>query len=107
MSYAFELGGDLTATGLFSYANVDLMTLPSFALAPGESKTLTFNWLLSDNGTADFALTRTPQPLSITGRVEGLAPLRPAREDAEADPAWVVARGLDQRVLGIAPIQAD
>ena len=107
MSYAFELGGDLTATGLFSYANVDLMTLPSFALAPGESKTLTFNWLLSDNGTADFALTRTPQPLSISGRVEGLAPLGPAREDAEAEPAWVVARGLDQRVLGIAPIQPD
>lgn len=106
-SYAFELGDDLTAAGLFSYANVDLMTLPGFAMAPGESKTLHFTWHVSDNGTSGFELTREPQPLTVSGRVEGLSPRSPAINDAEAEPAWVSVRGLDQRVLGVAPIADD
>ncbi len=106
-SYAIELGGDMTATGLFSYNNVDLLSLPGFIVQPGETKRLEFVYLVSDEGTSGLELRRTPQDSVVSGTVAGLTERVRGRGDAEPEPAWVAATAADGQVVGVAPIRDD
>ncbi len=95
--------------GLFTYANIDLLTLPSYSVEPGESRTLKLWYTASLNGSSGLDVVRSEIP-ELAGGVEPLAALTGA-VDLEAgisfSDAWVTAVDGDDDVRAIVPVSVE
>lgn len=110
-SYGFA-GADELLYGLFDYQNVQILQSSPFALAPGESITQRYGYIVSDDGTtgiAEAATRLTPEPLiEVAGKVTGEV----GWSDDEPPPSntggrsWVSATQ-GSRVHAITPVDVE
>lgn len=82
-TYALDVGS-ATLNGLFSYANVDLMTLPAFELAPGATQVFDLAVIAATDGSSGIEAQRAGSPATAT--VSGTVT---AADLGPKDVAWV------------------
>ena len=94
---SYAIAADTTMGGVFSYANMDIVRLPRFVIAPGTSHQLVFDLVASSDGTGglEAALPDSPATTVMSGTVSG-----------PSDGAWVALT--DEGTVGaLALVRAD